>query len=135
MEFLLVEDDKITTLSICKILNNEFHSTDIIKTENGQEALNYLKNCSKNELPHFIMLDLNMPIMNGVEFLSFIRQDDRFSNLPVVIHTTSSNLEDYLECVKLGISGYFVKNVDFKKFKETLIDIVKYWKNSFNNRT
>ena len=91
MKFLLVEDDKITALSIYKILNNEFNSIDIIQTENGQEALNYLKNCSKNELPHFIMLDLNMPIMNGVEFLSFIMQDNRFSNLPVVVHTTSSN--------------------------------------------
>ena len=133
MKFLLVEDDKITTLSIYKILNNEFNSIDIIQTETGQEALNYLKNCSKNELPHFIMLDLNMPIMNGVEFLSFIRQDNRFSNLPVVVHTTSSNPEDYFECVKLGISGYFVKNVDYKKFKETLIDIVKYWTNSLSN--
>ena len=50
MKFLLVEDDKITALSIYKILNNEFNSIDIIQTENGQEALNYLKNCSKNEL-------------------------------------------------------------------------------------
>ena len=75
-----------------------------------------------------------MPIMNGIEFLSAIRRDDNFSTIPVVIHTTSSNLEDYFKCKNLGFSGYFVKNVDFNKYKETLITIGKYWINSFNNR-
>jgi len=134
MKLLSVEDNKVTNLANTRILKKEYPLIDITITENGQEALDYLQKCNKVDLPYFILLDLNMPIMNGIEFLSAIRRDDNFSTIPVVIHTTSSNLEDYYKCKNLGVSGYFVKNVDFNKYKETLITIGKYWINSFNNR-
>jgi len=134
MKCLFVEDNRVTSLAVSRILLNDYPSIDLIQSENGQEALDYLEQCTKSELPYFILLDLNMPIMDGIEFLVALRKDDRFSTIPVVIHTTSSNLEDYYKCQILGVSGYFVKHVDFKKFKDTLKIIMTYWANSFNNR-
>lgn len=134
MNLLLVEDNKITRLAIVKILKKDYADLNIIQAENGQEAINYLENAEKSDLPYFILLDLNMPVMNGIEFLIYIRKHDRFSRLPVVIHTTSSNTEDYFKCKSLGFSGYFVKNIDFKKYREGIKIIASYWSNSFNNR-
>ena len=135
MKFLSVEDNKVTNLANVRIFKKEYPDIDITNTQNGYEALKYLEKCNKFDLPYFILLDLNMPIMNGIEFLSRIRQDKRFSTLPVVIHTTSSNLDDFFKCKNLGFSGYFIKNIDFNKYKETLITIGDYWFNSFNNKT
>ena len=134
MKFLFVEDNRVTRLSVSRILNKDSSLIDIVEAENGQKAFDYLEQCTEADLPHFILLDLNMPIMDGLEFLTLLRRDERFSTLPVVIFTTSSNLDDYYKCKNLIISGYFIKNVDFKKFQETLIIIGQYWLNSFNNK-
>ncbi len=135
MKFLFVEDNRVTRLSVSRILKKDFPTIEIVEAENGQKAFDYLKQCAREDLPYFILLDLNMPIMDGIEFLALLRQDERFTTLPVVIFTTSSNLDDYYKCENSSISGYFIKNVDFKKFQETLIIIGQYWLNSFNDKT
>jgi DNA-binding NarL/FixJ family response regulator len=95
-------------------------------TLNGEEALEYLKN-EENKKPCIILLDLNMPRMNGIEFLKVIKADDKFRKIPVVVITTSHEEQDIVESFKYGVAGYMVKSADYKKFVEAMGTINIYW--------
>jgi CheY-like chemotaxis protein len=123
---LLVEDDNVDAMTVgrafkeLKILNPLVHRT------NGEEALEYLKDES-NVQPCIILLDLNMPRMNGIEFLKIAKADDVLKKIPVVVLTTSKEERDIVESFKLSVAGYIVKPVDYKKFVETIRTIDLYW--------
>ena len=129
---LLVEDDKITILGIKKILEKFLAPINIVVANNGQVALDILSSAKNDtDLPKFILLDLNMPVMDGLELLSIIRKDKILHMIPVVIHTTSSNDNDYIKCEAQGICGYYIKDVNYKVFMENIICIANYWNNQF----
>ncbi len=135
LNILIVEDNKIVVMGIKKIYNKHISDAVITSAENGLEAIELLSKIESQEnLPCFIILDINMPILNGIEFLEIIKKDDALKQIPVVIHTTSSNLEDYKKSKKLGISGYYVKHIDFSTYKSNLITIADYWNNSYRNK-
>jgi CheY-like chemotaxis protein len=92
-------------------------------------ALEFLT-VNPSELPHFILLDLNMPIMNGIEFLKAIKKNESLKTLPVIIHTTSFNSSEVKKCEELGICGYFVKELDMVKYKSNIKLIANYWTES-----
>jgi CheY-like chemotaxis protein len=123
---VIVEDNKIALMGIKKILS-EYPNMEICTAENGLIALNLL-NESESELPHFTLLDLNMPIMNGFEFLKEIKKKDNLRTMPVIIHTTSFNTLDVKMCEELGICGYFVKELDMVKYKSNIKLIADYWR-------
>jgi len=134
LNILIVEDNKIVVMGIKKIYNKHIPEAVISTAENGLEAIELLSKTQNLEnLPCFIILDINMPIMNGIEFLEIIKKDDKLKQIPVVVHTTSSNVEDYKTCKMLGISGYYVKHIDFSTYKSNLITIADYWNNSYRN--
>ena len=134
LNILIVEDNKIVVMGIKKIYNKHIPEAVISTAENGLEAIELLsKTQGLENLPCFIILDINMPIMNGIEFLEIIKKDDKLKQIPVVVHTTSSNVEDYKTCKMLGISGYYVKHIDFSTYKSNLITIADYWNNSYRN--
>ena len=134
LNILIVEDNKIVVMGIKKIYNKHIPDAIISSAENGLEAIELLSKIDSPEhLPCVIILDINMPIMNGIEFLEIIRKDDTLKQIPVVVHTTSSNIEDYKTCKMLGISGYYVKHIDFSTYKSNLITIADYWNNSYRN--
>ena len=86
----------------------------------------FLKN-SENEKPGIILLDLNMPKMNGVEFLKIAKKDDNLKKIPVVVLTTSKEEQDKVDSFNLGVAGYMVKPVDYRKFVEVVKTIDLYW--------
>ena len=134
LNILIVEDNKIVVMGIKKIYNKHIPDAIISSAENGLEAIELLSKIEGTEhLPCFIILDINMPIMNGIEFLEIIKKDDTLKQIPVVVHTTSSNVEDYKTCKSMGISGYYVKHIDFSTYKSNLITIADYWNNSYRN--
>ena len=135
MKVLLVEDNQIVIMGIQKTLLAEFPTTIFYTAENGKEGLDLLTNLDKKDLPDFILLDINMPIMNGIEFLKRIKKASTLSTIPVIIHTTSSNVEDFNTCNSLGISGYFLKLIDYKQNKKNLLLIANYWMASFSDNT
>ncbi|TXE20060.1 response regulator [Psychroserpens burtonensis] len=129
MKVLIVEDNKIAVIGLKKIISK--HSDlEIEVAVNGKIGLDLLTN-TKSNLPNFILLDLNMPIMNGIELLSIIKNDDKLKCIPVIILTTSNNIDDYEKCERLGVSGYFIKEVDFEKYNNNILLILDYWKASF----
>lgn len=94
--------------------------------ENGEEALGYLRS-HLNELPGIILLDLNMPKMNGIEFLAVAKKDDNLKHIPVIVLTTSLEEIDRIDTFSLGVAGYMVKPVDYKQFVEVIKAIKLYW--------
>jgi CheY-like chemotaxis protein len=125
MKVLIVEDNKIALMGIKRILS-EYSNLEICTAENGLKALEILTE-NQSELPDFSLLDLNMPIMNGIEFLREIKKNERFKTIPVIIHTTSFNSLDIKMCQELGICGYFVKELDMAKYKSNIKLIANYW--------
>jgi CheY-like chemotaxis protein len=103
---------------------NVTNSLDI--AGNGEEALSFLSN-EKNEKPSIILLDLNMPKMNGIEFLKIVKQDDLLKRIPVIVLTTSKEEQDRVESFKLGVAGYMIKPVDYLQFVEVMRTINMYW--------
>ncbi len=129
MKVLVVEDDKIAQLGIKKILSSGDLSVELVLAENGKEGVDYFDKAEAAGTD-FVLLDLNMPVMNGFEFLETIRNNEKLKDLPVVVHTTSDNIEDLNKCRALGISGYFVKHIDYTVYKSNLQNIVNYWAES-----
>ena len=123
---LLVEDDNVDVMTVKRALRDVHVTNQLVHTSNGEEALEYLKNES-NRKPYVILLDLNMPKMNGIEFLKTINSDEELKKIPVVVLTTSKDEHDIAESFKLGVAGYMVKSVDYESYVETIRKIVLYW--------
>jgi CheY-like chemotaxis protein len=123
---LIVEDDKIDAMTIKRALREIKVLNDTIHLENGEEALTYLRN--KDTLnPCIILLDLNMPKMNGIEFLKEKAIDKTIRKIPVVVLTTSKDERDRIISFDLGIAGYMLKPVDYQQFVEVIKTIDLYW--------
>ena len=123
---LLVEDDSVDVMTVKRAFKDLKVMNQLVCASNGEEALQYLKNNS-NEKPCIILLDLNMPKMNGIEFLKTTKADEALRNIPALVLTTSKTMQDVVESFKLGAAGYMVKSVDYGKFVETIRTIDLYW--------
>ena len=123
---LLVEDDQVDTMTVIRALKDIHVTNPLVQQENGEDALNYLRD-SNNEKPCIILLDLNMPIMNGVEFLQVMKHDDQLKGIPVVVLTTSEEQQDKVSSFNLGVAGYMAKPVDYRQFVEVMRSIDTYW--------
>lgn len=123
---LLVEDDQVDVMTIRRALKEIHVVNPVIHVENGEEALTYLRDPAK-EHPCIILLDLNMPIMNGLEFLSVAKQDPALRHFPVIVLTTSEEQQDKMNSFNLGVAGYMTKPVDYRQFVEVIRSIDLYW--------
>ncbi len=122
---LLVEDDKVDVMTVQRAFRDANISNKLAIVGNGEKALEYLRN-KFNEKPGIIILDLNMPLMTGIEFLREIRNDNEaIRNIPTLVLTTSDNEQEKDECLQLGIAAYMVKPVDYWQF----VDMVKTFDN------
>lgn len=123
---LLVEDDSIDVMTVRRAFKDLKVTNPIAHACDGEQALDYLRNKS-NEKPCVILLDLNMPKMNGTEFLKVAKNDDVLKKIPVVVLTTSREKCDIVESFNLGVAGYIVKRVDYQKFVNAIRIIKLYW--------
>ena len=104
---LIIDDDETIQAILQRILINKFDFT-IYRALNGKEGLEVL---SQNN-PDFILLDISMPVMNGIEFLQIIRKDDRYKNLPVLIVSANNDRDAITNTIGLGITDYILKPID-----------------------
>ncbi|WP_413232286.1 response regulator [Oceanotoga sp. DSM 15011] len=123
---LLVEDDRIDAMSVKRSLQELKIVNDLIIRNNGEEALKYLLD-SENEIPCIILLDLNMPKMNGIDFLRERIKYDNLKLIPTVVLTTSREEQDRVNSFSLGVSGFMIKPVDYKQFVDVIKTIDLYW--------
>ena len=98
LKILLIEDDMIEKMKLNRTTSALQLNHHIIEANNGEEALELLEN--KDNLPDIILLDLNMPKINGIEFLGILKKDPVLKYIPTIILTTSNNQKDLLECYK-----------------------------------
>ena len=124
---LIVEDDMVDAMTVKKALKDLKVSNDIIHTTNGEEALDYLNNPA-NPRPCIILLDINMPKMNGIEFLRQAKSREDFGLIPVVMLTTSTNDRDMVESFNLNVASYIVKPVDHKQLVDTVKTVEAFWR-------
>ena len=123
---LLVEDDTIDAMTVRRAFRDLNVTNALAHALNGEEAIAYLQD-SSNEHPCVILLDLNMPKMNGIEFLKVVKADPLLRRIPVVVLTTSNEERDIIDSFKLSVAGYIVKPVDYRKFVEAIQTIDLYW--------
>jgi CheY-like chemotaxis protein len=123
---LLVEDDKVDVMTVKRACRDLRLTNPIAVVGNGEEALEYLHN-PENEHPCIILLDLNMPKMNGIEFLGVAKKDDVIKLIPVIVLTTSHEDQDRIASFNLGVAGYMLKPVDYQQFVEMVRTIDMYW--------
>lgn len=129
-QILLVEDNSDDVLLTQQGFRREKFLVNLHHVENGEECLAFLRKqgrYSSVPTPDLILLDLNMPIMDGRAVLAEMVADDRLNHLPVVILTTSSDEQDILTMYKLRCSSYIVKPVDFHQFQRVVRGISDYW--------
>ncbi|UXP32115.1 response regulator [Reichenbachiella agarivorans] len=126
LPILLVEDDKVDQMTVKRGLFHLKMKNELIIRQNGLEALEYL-NDESNPRPGIILLDLNMPKMNGIEFLQEVKKNSAHKLIPVVVMTTSTQDQDRVDSFQQHASGYMVKPVDYPQFLNTLKTICSYW--------
>ena len=123
---LLVEDDTVDAMTVKRALRDLNITNPLVHTLNGEEALEYL-NSVGNKKPCIILLDLNMPKMNGIEFLQVIKVNDSLRKIPIIVLTTSQEEQDKINSFRLGVAGYMLKSIDYKEFVEIVRTINLYW--------
>lgn len=125
---LLVEDRPIDIDLTRRALERRKLINPIQVARDGEEAIAYFDRWEAGEpMPICILLDLRMPKMNGLEVLRRLKSHPKFSTIPVVVLTTSSEDSDIEEAYKLGCNSYIVKPVEFDKFVDVAAKIELYW--------
>ncbi len=132
LNILLVEDDEVDVMTVQRAFKKGNITNPLYIAGNGLEALAMLRGepGQPSVVPsdrRIILLDLNMPKMNGLEFLQELRADPTIRQIPVVILTTSNEEQDRIQAYNLNVAGYILKPVTFSIFVELMITLNKYW--------
>jgi len=122
---LLVEDDVIDAMTVRRAFKELNLKNPLTHVTNGEEALDYLQKAQP--LPCVILLDLNMPRMNGVEFIRAAKADPALKSIPIIVLTTSRDHSDMTDSYSLSVAGYIVKPVDYSGFVEVVRTLGLYW--------
>jgi CheY-like chemotaxis protein len=125
LNILLIEDDAIEVMKFNRVLSTMSFKHKVIEANNGEEALAVLK--VKEIRPDIIVLDLNMPRINGIEFLEILKSDELLKYIPVIILTTSNNRQDVMECYRIGIAGYVLKPLKYEDYVCRIKALIEYW--------
>lgn len=120
---LLIDDDEDDQLIFTDAISEIFSDVVCVVASNGREAYSKLEKSLPT--PSMIFLDLNMPVMNGFEFLNQVKSDNTLKDIPIVIYTTSDNPVDKKNALEAGAVLFFTKTPDFKQLKQRLRDILK----------
>ena len=127
LTILLVEDDEVDVMTVQRAFVKARIATPVFVAENGIEALRLLRTDGIPPSRRLVLLDLNMPKMNGIEFLREVRKDPALASLTVIVLTTSNEDRDRVEAFQLNVAGYLLKPVTFHDFAEVLATLNKYW--------
>jgi CheY-like chemotaxis protein len=125
LKILLIEDDTIELMKLNRAMLSLNMSHKVTEVNNGEDALELLLN--EEYYPDIILLDLNMPKINGIEFLSILKTNESLKFIPTIILTTSSNKKDLLECYNIGIAGYVQKPLKYQDYIAKINILLSYW--------
>jgi CheY-like chemotaxis protein len=132
INILLVEDDQVDVMNVQRAFKKGHIKNPLYVAGDGLAALEMLRG-NGDILPlvpverRLILLDLNMPKMNGIEFLQAMRNDAQLKQIPVVVLTTSNTDQDRVNAYNLNVAGYLLKPVTFNTFVDTMTTLNQYW--------
>lgn len=133
VEILLVEDNPSDLEIALRALKDQHLCNNVHVARDGEEALDFIfcqgiyADRRLEELPRVILLDLKLPLIDGIEVLRQIRADARTSQVPVVVLTSSTEDRDLVDTYALGVNSYITKPVDFDQFRDAMHTIGMYW--------
>ncbi|HLL12450.1 MAG TPA: response regulator [Rubrivivax sp.] len=127
LNLLLVDDDDIDVMTVRRAFAKARLTNPLYVASDGVEALRMLRDGSVPAARRLVLLDINMPRMNGIEFLREIRADEALRNTAVVVLTTSSADEDKMNAYEFNVAGYLIKPVTFSTFVEAMSTLDRYW--------
>lgn len=127
LNILLVEDDQLDVMNLQRAFKRNNIGSPVFVAGNGLEALTMLRSGAVPPQNRLVLLDLNMPRMNGLEFLRAVRADPQLRSTSVLVLTTSNEDRDRLEAFRLNVAAYLLKPVTFDKFVDLMGTLHKYW--------
>jgi CheY-like chemotaxis protein len=127
VNIVLVEDDDVDVMNVQRAFERAKISRPLLRAADGVEALDLLRDPSTPAERRLVLLDLNLPRMNGIEFLRELRADERLRRTTVVVLTTSDDERDKLEAFELNVAGYLVKPGTFADFVELMTALDGFW--------
>ena len=131
IHILHIEDDEVDAMVVQRALKKTGFEYVLTQARNGLEALDLLRGTNGLDKlsvrPQVILLDLNMPQMNGHEFLTELRADAELCMIPVYILSTSSDENDMLQAYRKNVAGYITKPVNLESYTEAIQVLFRYW--------
>ena len=130
IHLLHIDDDNIDRMVVQRVLKKIPSISTHLQAPNGEDALDMLRGANGktiNPFPNVILLDINMPKMNGIEFLKELRADDNLKHLPVFILTTSNDENDRMKAYQYNVAGYILKPLDLSIYDSTFRTIADFW--------
>ena len=127
LNFLLVDDDEVDVMNVQRAFKKANITNPVYVAGNGIEALEMLRGPVLRQARRLVLLDINMPKMNGIEFLREVRKDPLLKALCIVVLTTSNEDRDRIDAYQLNVAGYLLKPVTFIDFVDLVSTLTKYW--------
>jgi len=127
LNILLVEDDEVDVMTVKRAFKSNHITNPLFVAADGIEALEKLRSSEVPKGRRLVLLDLNMPRMNGIEFLQELRNDAELASTPVVVLTTSNDDQDKVNAYNMNVAGYLLKPVTFQNFCDVMVALNKYW--------
>jgi CheY-like chemotaxis protein len=130
INILLVEDNEGDILLTKEAFEESKIVNKITAIKDGKGAINYFESLTnKEEIPHLVLLDINLPKVSGHEVLMYVKNSDRFKSIPVIMLTTSSSEKDILQSYKNHVNCYITKPIDVSDFMRAIMKIEDFWIN------
>ena len=125
---VLIDDDDVDVMGVQRALQKLKVLNSVVRARDGVEGLALLRDPSAVQRPYIVLLDINMPRMNGLEMLAELRNDPQLSNAVVFVLTTSKSDEDKTAAYSQHIAGYIVKNQVAEGFMHVMNMLDHYWR-------
>lgn len=131
ISILHIEDDEVDAMVVHRALKKTGYNYSLYQARNGLEALDMLRGTNGRDKiatrPNVILLDLNMPQMNGHEFLNELRADEELRVIPVYILSTSADDSDVIQAYRNYVAGYIIKPVNLESYTEAIHTLFRFW--------
>ena len=130
INILLVEDNEGDVLLTTEAFEESKIVNKIIPIKDGRQAIDFFESMKKGEeVPHMVLLDINLPRVSGHEVLMYIKSNEKYKSIPVIMLTTSSAEKDILQCYKNHVNCYITKPIDVSDFMKAISKIEDFWIN------
>ena len=130
INILLIEDNEGDILLTREAFEESKIVNSITAIRDGSQAIRFFENLTnKEDIPHLVLLDINLPKVNGHEVLIYIKNHAKYKSIPVIVLTTSASKKEILECYKNHVNCYIVKPIDLSDFIKAISKIEDFWIN------